>query len=98
MQKTDSLTLMPLQEYFAMCARRAHSVAKILDTTYEKSISNFIDAHRKSFVEVKLPPSLEVYNVFDETNAAIGEDWLWDHQSFYFVRETDAIWFRLRWL
>lgn len=41
---------------------------------------------------------ITVDQVFDETNAAIGEDWLWSVPYFYFVKHSDAAWFSLRWL
>lgn len=44
-------------------------------------------------------PSLRLEKIFDETTAAIGEDWMWSgHGTYFFVRESDVFWFRLRWI
>lgn len=45
---------------------------------------------------VKLP-YIFCHRVFDETNATIGEAWTWDFDSYYFARESDAVWFATRW-
>jgi hypothetical protein len=44
------------------------------------------------------PNSLRLSRLFDETNAAIGEDWVWNSDTYYFARESDAVWFATRWL
>lgn len=41
--------------------------------------------------------SKSIYDVFEETNAVLGQTWLWSWKKFYFARESDATWFRLRW-
>lgn len=48
---------------------------------------------RRYMVEI----SKSVHDVFEETNAVLGQTWLWSWKKFYFARESDATWFRLRW-
>lgn len=42
-------------------------------------------------------PDMSIWDVFEDTNAALGSTWLWSYNKFYFSREADAVWFRMRW-
>ena len=58
----------------------------------ESRVINMSD--QKPFkVQSAIPLSL----LFDESNAAIGEDWDWSGDVYYFAREADALWFAMRW-
>ena len=49
---------------------------------------------------IEIPRSNDCFDlelVFDETNTAIGEDWYWGLNYYYFLREADAVWFAMRW-
>lgn len=81
-----------------MIGRRAERIAEILDVPpCLGGVFRLFTENQHLFIIVTLDYPLDVFAVFADTNAAIGEDWLWDHRTFYFVRETDATWFRLRW-
>ena len=92
--KQHTLNLMPEGVYWEMVSSRESRMASILDLPpnwfYETN-------HFKDSLIVQLNPLMNVYDVFDETNAAIVEDWLWNSNKFYFVLETDTLWFSLRW-
>ena len=89
-----TLDLMIDCNFWEMVDRRESRMASILGRPpgwfYETEYFN-------DLLMVELKPAMNVYDVFDETNAAIGEDWLWSSNKFYFVRESDALWFTLRW-
>jgi hypothetical protein len=57
-----------------------------------------IDQTDHALIEVpRLNDCFDLELVFDETNAAIGEDWYWGLHYYYFLREADAVWFTMRW-
>lgn len=55
------------------------------------------DVHEKSF-RVKRRLGLYLEQVFDQVNDVIGETWYWSTDYFYFARESDAVWFAMRFL
>lgn len=91
---------MQIADFVSMCNIRVQNMAVILNIPdpprHTGDIINFIK-YQRSFLEVALAPHLSVFDVFDETNKAIGEDWIWCNSNFYFSRESDATWFILRW-
>lgn len=98
MQRTDPLSTMSVLEFQTMIDRRAERIAEMLGVPPSLGrVFRLITENQHLFIMVTLDYPLNVFAVFADTNAAIGEDWLWDNRTFYFVRETDATWFRLRW-
>lgn len=96
--KTDSLSTMSMQDFFDTCDRRLRNVAEILNIPQtNRNVHDFIINNYSRFIVIHVPPPRDVFDIFDETTAAIGENWLWDNRTIYFVREADAIWFQLRW-
>ena len=57
--------------------------------------ARYLQTHAPFVVEIR--PHVTSSLIFDETNAAIGEDWVWDAYAYYFAREADAVWFTMRW-
>lgn len=55
------------------------------------------DAESPILRKYAVESSKSIHDVFEETNAALGQTWLWSWRIFYFARESDATWFRLRW-
>ena len=51
--------------------------------------------YEKSFC-VERPQGLWMGQVFDVLNDSVGEEWLWGTEFFYFARESDAVWFAMR--
>lgn len=100
MKRSSHFDAMSIPEFYDMCHRRSANIAKILGVSYDVSrgdLELFRRDNTDRFITVVLDPPRDVFHVFDETTAAIGEDWLWDNRTFYFVRESDALWFQLRW-
>lgn len=89
-----TLDLMIDCNFWEMVDRRESRIASILDLPPKWFYNT---EYFNDLLMVELKPTMNVYDVFDETNAAIGEDWLWANNKFYFVRESDALWFTLRW-
>lgn len=98
MQRTDPLSTISVSEFQTMIDRRSRRIAEILDVPpHPGGVFPLFTENQHLFIMVTLDYPLDVFAVFADTNSSIGEDWLWDNRTFYFVRETDATWFRLRW-
>lgn len=89
---------MPMSDFRSLLDRRVSRISKIFGTIDPKNYSNFLKTNLHLFSLVIPEHPLSVYDVFDETNSAIGEDWLWTSSCYYFARESDALWFTLKWL
>ena len=66
------------------------------------SIDNDMTPIRKNFPVVSLEGKRELENnmhtVRDWCQEQFGDDWIYDWNDFYFVRQQDAVMFALRWL
>lgn len=94
----NTLGQMHYDDFWTMVQRRKCNIAQIMgfEKNWELNASLWDDLFGESLT-VSNPQFPNVFELFDETNAAIGEDWLWSGNNYYFVREQDAVWFRLRW-
>jgi hypothetical protein len=66
------------------------------------SIDNAITPIRKNFPVVSLEGKRELehsmHMVRDWCQEQFGDDWIYDWNDFYFVRQQDAVMFALRWV
>lgn len=94
----STLKQMHYDDFWNMVQQRKRNIAQIMgfEKNWEKNTFLWNDLFGESLT-VSAPPSTDIFDLFDETNAAIGEDWLWTGVNYYFVREQDALWFKLRW-
>ena len=86
------LLRMSAAEFQADLDQRIENMCKILEieVDYTERVME------KYSYMVELP--LSVTDVYDETNAALGQTWLWSFRKYYFARESDAVWFAMRFL
>lgn len=69
--------------------KRRQLISQLLGVPETEAIANSFRVCRTG--------DLYVREIFDELNNSIGEAWFWDYRYFYFARESDAIWFTMRW-
>ena len=100
MKRSSSLARMPMREFEAMMVRRTQRMAEMINNPLpwidSTTVYRFYKQHQHLLCIITLE-NHDVLDVFDETNATVGEAWLWDGKTFYFAREPDALWFSLRW-
>lgn len=95
----SSLDLLSMTELMDMFNLRVTSMAEILNipssSTYQHLYLTVCDRAFHVLIE---NPDMSIHDVFDETTSAIGDAWMWRHRNFYFAYESDAVWFKLRWM
>jgi hypothetical protein len=78
------------EEWLAERDRRRQLMAQLVQVSEHEIFVNSFRVRRRL--------GLYVEHIFDEVNDAIGQAWFWDTEYFYFVRESDVVWFSMRWM
>lgn len=82
-------------EFWRMIHHREHRMAEVLNISndwYSSKRSRDIDG-----IIMIENINIDIHDIFHETTEIIGENWLWAGGRFYFVKQSDAMWFALRW-
>lgn len=98
-RNTSSLDSMSMPDIMTLFNLRVTNMAEILNIPYFWTRQNlYRDVCARAFHVLIENPDMSIHDVFDETNSAIGDAWVWAHRNFYFAHESDAVWFKLRWM
>jgi hypothetical protein len=94
---SETLKNMSMAEFQQMMLDRRKNMLILLSQNYQETVSYYKIYELLDLHGFKVPKkNIDIFAVYDDLNQQFGMNWTWSAEFFYFVSESDALIFILK--